>query len=293
MNLVVKRIAHASVALLLLYGSAAEAAEEAALIVRLEDEHVELKGVIVYVDGLRVGEAPWEGIVAAGVYEVRAEGAGYWSETVKTRIWPQKTRTIRIEMVPEGQPNVGHFYVGVSYSVGVGGSFLDDIYGSMVKFGPFPSIDIGFKMPGDSVWWELGLVVHPYVVSFPFWTNSRPLSRSESDIAEKSAGVGPQLAAELRLLAPVRTPHVYWAGSFQPGVFLHNFCVYDPDDCGVSGCGSCDHYRATFTMTLRGGFAFFLGDWVEVRLDLLGVELFCERAFGVLYSPSVAVVLRI
>jgi hypothetical protein len=114
----------------------------------------------------------------------------------------------------------------------------------------------------------------------------------DEDAGEVTGG-GVPFAADLRFLAPIRAPWVYWAGMFEPGVFIHNFCRYDADNCGVEGCQTCDGIRATFTTAIRGGFAFVLGDWVEIRLDVLGMELIFEKAFGVLYSPSFAVVLRI
>ncbi|MCK9462512.1 MAG: PEGA domain-containing protein, partial [Proteobacteria bacterium] len=267
--------------------------DEAKLIVWLEDEHTKLRGVSVYVDGARVGEAPWEGIVAPGEHRVRVEGAGYWSKTVRTKVWPKRTRMVQVELRPAGSFDVGHFYVGAVYSFGLGSAFIDGERYGMRRIGIGGGLSLGVKMPSSRLWWELGLTVGPFMFSGLDHSYYMPSSSSDYNEAREEAldrltGEIMPFYLELRFLVPLKGPHVYWASSFLPGLLAQSIPKHTSDGYYLG-----DEPIASFSTTLRTGLAFILGDWWEIRLDVVGVELIFEKAFGVLYSPSFAIVLRI
>jgi hypothetical protein len=190
--------------------------------------------------------------------------------------------------------DVGHFYVGAAYSFGVGSVFFNGGNLHARELGIGGGIAVGFRMPARRLWWELGLVAGPFRDS---WTLRSETMNTEWDSADPDAqslhrvfGGAMPLHLEARFLVPLKAPYVYWASSVLPGILMMRRIQYDDDD----PYGKTAHKTiASFSMILRTGVAFVLGDWWEIRLDVVGVELIFEKAFGVFYSPSFAIVLRI
>ncbi len=84
-------------------------------------------GAVVYVDGQKMGSAPWRGVVAPGEHTVRVEAPGKRPKTEDTQIWPSRTRVLELRLLNEG--NYAPFGVLVAISsvtlpLGISGAAL-------------------------------------------------------------------------------------------------------------------------------------------------------------------------
>jgi hypothetical protein len=186
--------------------------------------------------------------------------------------------------------DTGHFYVGAVYSFGLGSSFVDGGSTPLKEIGVGGGLNLGVKLPSELLWCELGVAVGPYAsrARMGDGTSDEALSADEEETLSEIYGTTMPFYLEVRFLFPVKGPHVYWAGSLLPGFFIHE-SHYDNAEYSIE----VSNTHLSFSTTIRTGPAFILNDWVEIRLDLVGMELIFEKAFGVLYSPSFAIVLRI
>ena len=58
------------------------------------------------------------------------------------------------------------------------------------------------------------------------------------------------------------------------------------------GAALGDETRAIFVMNFRGGLAFYFIDWLEIRVDPLGMGMHCVKPFGIVWTPSFALDIR-
>jgi len=274
--------------------------------VLLDPRYHDAKGVMVYLDGVEVGEAPWEGSVEAGTHEVRLEGGGYYSRAKFTKVWPDKTSILQLRLIPREGFDVGRVYVGVMYSGGVGTAFHDGEYRPAGMTGWGPGGVLGVKIDLDRGWWEIGALIGPYHVleTYNSMFEAPPREETEGEVLYQNvtdpyASWGLPMALQVRGVIPLKTPFVYW---------------------GVEGAvGGVISETGGFTALMRTGPAFILGPWVEVRLDLVGAQLLAvkyeleayyqieysstdhdneyrtykENIVAFMYSPSISLVLRI
>jgi hypothetical protein len=185
---------------------------------------------------------------------------------------------------------VGSFYLGAVYSFGLGSSFVDGGSTPLKEIGVGAGLNLGVKLPSELLWCELGVTVGPYALRARMGdgASGEDLSAEEEETLSKIYGTTMPFYLELRFLFPLKLPHVFWASSLLPGFFIHE-SHYDNAEYSIE----VSNTHLSFSTTIRTGPAFILNDWVEIRLDLVGMELIFEKAFGVLYSPSFAIVLRI
>ena len=190
----------------------------------------------------------------------------------------------------EKQFDVGRFYLGAVYSFGVGSAFFNGESIPMSDTGIGAGISLGVKLPSERLWCELGLTVGPYASRSRLGDGAKDEQRSPDDeeALTKIFGRTMPFSLELRFVFPVKGPYVYWAASLLPGFFIHE-SHYDNAEYSIE----VSNTHLSVSTAIRTGPAFILNDWVELRLDVLGMELIFEGAFGVLYSPSFAIVLRI
>ena len=186
--------------------------------------------------------------------------------------------------------DVGRFYVGATYSFGVGSAFRDGESIPMSDMGIGAGINLGVKLPSERLWCELGLTVGPYASRARLGDGPKDerLSPDEEEALSEIFGRTMPFSLELRFVFPVKGPHVHWAASLLPGFFIHE-SHYDNAEYGIE----VSNTHLSVSTAIRTGPAFVLNDWCEIRLDVVGMELIFEKAFGVLYSPSFAIVVRI
>jgi hypothetical protein len=159
------------------------------------------------------------------------------------------------------------------------------------------------KLPLDKIRLEAGVVVGPWSDRWINYKKSGWLALTVDDRRDQKdrVGKGMPLALELRLVSPIFKPFVYWTASFEPGVLLYRNYKYDAaqladptNDYGFGYNKTLDSgTHAIFLMNLRVGLSFYFVDWLEIRVDPLGMGLHCTKPFGVVWTPSFALVLRI
>lgn len=239
---------------------------EARLDVSLEEEFEGKVTVEVFVDGMKVGTAPWTGIVSAGVHEVRVDGPEYYSRSKKTMIYPKRTRFMKVKLIPKHEFDNGIFHLGVLYEMGVGVADFDGKARRSSLPGISPAVAFGFRLPSSGKgWWELGLIAGPYytfkmsrtgVVSDDEYesVNEYELLYTYERFKTTTFPVG----LLVRLLNPIKRPYVFWSLSLQPAV-------------GIGG----GHTR--FVGAIRAGLSFFFGDHFELRVDPIGVQVLAGK----------------
>jgi len=256
---------------------------------------------IVYLDDVAVGPAPWVGAVAPGSHRVRAEAPGWASRSYRTKGLPGQAVTVSVELLRNGEFDTGKFYVGLAYSFGVGSSYSSGERYRLNSPGIGPGLNAGLKLPISKLWLEAGLVIGPWTdrwidYDLQSWN---ALSRPDQRNLKDRVGKGMPFALEIRLVSPLLKPFVYWTASFQPGILIYKPYKYNsrPADAEEEEYGYMTtmggDVRAIFTMSFRGGLAFFFVDWLEIRVDPIGMGLHCTKPFGVVYTPSFALVLRL
>jgi hypothetical protein len=196
---------------------------------------------------------------------------------------------------PSGQLDLGHLYAGLGYSFGVGRSYVEGAADAYVDIGVGPSAVVGLRIPAGSIWFDVGLFVGPYSEREADYTTGMP--DAEIEARTRPTGRGMPFGIEGRLVAPLKSPYVAFSFSLAPKFFLTKSGYIESVSTECVGARLCiergGELRAIIGTAVRLGLSVFLGDWVELRLDVLGMELIFEKAFGVMYSPSFAIVLRI
>lgn len=272
---------------------------QAKLIVTVETPPEPVPGVQVFVDGAAVGPAPWEGVVAPGSHKVRAEGVGWSSRTYRTTIAPNQSGTVHAVLLRGGEFDLGKWSVGLVYSFGVGSSYWEGRRLRLNAPGLGPGIGVGMRLPLEKLWLEAGVVVGPWTdrwIDYDYrqdeW-DSLPLAFKQD--TKKRAGMGMPISLTLLYVGPLLQPFLYWTATFEPGVLVYGPYKYDEADpqYGYVKTLQEGEARAIFTMSLRAGLAVFPADWLEIRVDPLGMGLYCTKPFGVVYTPSFAVMLRL
>jgi hypothetical protein len=273
------------------------AANQSTLIVIVEPPAEPVQGVRVLVDDSPVGPPPWQGVVAPGAHRVRAEGVGWSSRTYRTRVAPNQSATVKAVLLRGGELDLGKWYVGLVYSFGVGSSYSDGTRFRLNCPGLGPGLNVGMKLPLDKLWLEAGLVVGPWTDRWIDYDPSswRALSRSEQVGLKKRSGQGMPLSLTLRYVSPILRPFLYWTATFEPGVLIYGPYKYDEADpqYGYVTTLQGGEARAIFMVSLRAGIAVFATDWLEIRVDPIGLGMHFTKPFGVVYTPSFALVLRL
>ena len=277
------------------------APSQAKLTVMVEQPPAGVTAAIVYLDDVPVGPAPWTGGVAPGAHRVRAEAPGWASRSYRTKGVPGQAVTVSVVLLRDGQFDTGRFYVGLVYSFGVGSSYSSGERYRLNCPGIGPGLNFGMKLPISKFWLEAGMVAGPWTDRWIDYDvqSWNALSRSDQIAQKERVGKGMPLALELRLVSPILKPFLYWSASFQPGLLLYKPYKYNstPPEEAEEEFGYMTTLdggvRAIFTMSFRGGLAFFFVDWLEIRVDPIGLGMHCTKPFGVVYTPSFALVLRI
>ncbi|MCK9462957.1 MAG: PEGA domain-containing protein [Proteobacteria bacterium] len=270
---------------------------QAKLVVTVVTPPEPVAGVQVFVDGAAVGPAPWEGVVAPGAHKVRAEGTGWASRSYKVAVAPNQSQTVRATLLRNGEFDLGKWYAGLLYSFGVGSSYSGGERYRLNAPGLGPGLGVGMRLPLQKLWLEAGLVVGPWTDR---WIDYDPdswaaLSADEQVGVKKRSGQGMPLSVTIRYVSPIAKPFLYWTATFEPGVLVYGPYKYDEADpqYGYVKTLQEGEARAIFTMSLRAGLAVFPADWLEIRVDPLGMGLHCTKPFGVVYTPSFAIMLRL
>jgi hypothetical protein len=273
------------------------APNQAKLTVTVEQPPEKVRNVQVFVDDAAVGPAPWEGIVAPGAHRVRAEGAGWASRTYRTTVAPNQSGTVRAVLLRGGEFDLGMWYVGLVYSFGVGSTSPGGEKLRLNCPGLGPGLSFGAKLPLSKLWLEAGLVVGPWTDRWIDYDvrSWNALSTSERLGVKERSGQGMPISLSLRFVSPILKPFLYWSATFEPGLLFYKPYKYDKANpqYGYVETLNDSGTRAVFMLSLRAGLAVFLTDWFEIRVDPIGLGLHCVKPFGVVYTPSFALVLRL
>ncbi len=190
----------------------------------------------------------------------------------------------------------GIWFAGWLFDMGAGGiipKMTDSAGASYVTFGP--KIVFGLSIIENPVRLELGISAGPperwkKKADYSYYVDDRYV-----EINADITNVFP-IAILARLLFGIRPPKIYWTVEFEPALSLGK----DSTPNGLA-------------LALRGGFAFFVRDWLEFRVNPIGAKMlfvdisltrvagdssqedfhFNDGATFIVFSPSVGVVLRI
>jgi len=275
------------------------APNQSKLIVTVAPPPEAVQNVTVFVDDAAVGPPPWEGIVMPGAHRVRAEGTGWASRSYKVTVAPNQSQTVSAELLRNGEFDLGKWYVGLVYSFGVGSSYSDGDRLRLNAPGLGPGLAAGMKLPLSKMWLEAGLVVGPWTDRWIDYYYTQPewdaLSRDFKLGLKERSGQGMPLSLTLRYVSPLLKPFLYWTATFEPGILIYKPYKYNGTDpqYGYVEALESSGTKAIFMMSLRAGLALFVTDWFEIRVDPIGLGLHCTKPFGVVYTPSFALVLRL
>ena len=278
------------------------APSSAALFVTIEKAPPGVTQATIFVDDVPVGPAPWQGVVAPGAHRVKAEAAGWASKSYRTTAIPGQTVNVSVELLRNGEYDIGKWYIGLAYSFGVGSSYSSGERYRLNCPGIGPGLLVGMKLPLEGRWLDLGLVVGPWTDR---WINYNPstwaaMSRADQLDQKERVGQGMPLSLALRYVSAIVKPFLYWSASFEAGILIYKHYRFnkapeeaEEEEYGYYDALADDGARAIFMMTLRGGLAFLPVDWFEIRVDPIGMGFHCVKPFGIVWTPSFALVLRL
>jgi len=133
---------------------------------------------------------------------------------------------------------------------------------------------VGARLLEDPVWLDLGAAI-----SYSRFRVKHPPGADSSDLqnnwTEPSLGAGTQFALQARLLFPLKEYFLYFGGEFEPGYVL----------------SEARYAYATLSPTL----SLFVGDWVEIRINPIGLHWLQEltgKGFVAAMYGTVGVVVR-
>jgi hypothetical protein len=268
-----------------------EAPSSGELAVVLEEP---VKDAVVTLDGKLLGPAPVRLSVAPGRHVVQIEAPEMRPYENKIYVWPGRPRTLEVKLKRVDSLYTGVFYVGWLYAPTFGRLFVGyqgDRYSYGLMEVPFGgSLLLGFAVKRGPIQIEIGNVYQPP----GFWravdTSPDLMDPDVHDSFNFSAW-----GVLLRLLAPIKGPHVFLAGELELGISMLSSLDDDMEEIYF--------FILQFNTALRLGFAFFANDWWEFRINPLGFHLVVlpsdsygvENGNGVIlgYSPSIGIVLRL